>query len=229
MTQWLVLVQTLGVWHQVVFCIVKHGTVCWNLFGQWWLQSHLDNEASINLLEEQRELNTDQMCDLKTRCQVHKNRFYRLTVKTQLYNWLKKKKQQIYDKNLKEYPGPKQSLATQLMWRWQARADLDRKRALHSLPWRNNCVCLIFQVPLLHVCEHKDSYASYVCLSEAGLIHLIWLSSVISIFLQMTSPHYSLWLKKNPIVSLWCYIFLIHSCYWTPRLWPVLQEMQVSL
>lgn len=141
----------------------------------------------------------------------------------------KKKNQQIYDKNLKEYPGPKQSLATQLMWRWQARADLDRKRALRSLPWRNNCVCLIFQVPLLHVCEHKDSYASYVCLSEAGLIHLIWLSSVISIFLQMTSPHYSLWLKKNPIVCLWCYIFLIHSCYWTPRLWPVLQEMQVSL
>lgn len=26
----------------------------------------------------------------------------------------------------------------------------------------------------------------------------------------MTSPHYSLWLKKNPIVCLWCYIFPIH-------------------
>jgi hypothetical protein len=37
----------------------------------------------------------------------------------------------------------------------------------------------------------------YVCLSMTGLLHLIWYISIVSIYLQTTCCHYSLWVKLH--------------------------------
>lgn len=54
---------------------------------------------------------------------------------------------------------------------------------------------------------HKWKKTYNICLSEPDLIHLLWISSVASIFFQVTQLHFSLWLNRDSIVYMYHIFF----------------------
>jgi hypothetical protein len=59
------------------------------------------------------------------------------------------------------------------------------------------CICLSFG-SVFHLWEKTSG----LCLSEFGLLHLIWCPPIASIYLQ-TTCHYSLWLSKDSAVYIY--------------------------
>jgi hypothetical protein len=68
------------------------------------------------------------------------------------------------------------------------------------------CICLLFGF-IFYVWEKICG----LCLSEPGLLHLTWCSSITSIYLQ-TTCHYSLWLSKLHCVYIPNFLILFISC-----------------